>query len=105
MAANKVRLEFDKREPFAGGDSFGDTGTYERLLGKAYFAINPNEKNLPSIIDLELAPRNAEGLVEFSATLDIVKPVDLDKGNRRIFYEFIGIFSKDCPKIRHLCLF
>ena len=28
------------------------------------------------------------GLVEFSATLDIVKPVDIDKGNRRVLYEF-----------------
>jgi hypothetical protein len=88
MAANKVRLEIDKREPFAGGGTFGDVGAYERLLGKAYFAIDPNEKGLPSIIDLELAPRNSDGLVEFSATLDIVKPVDLDKGNRRVFYEF-----------------
>lgn len=88
MAANKVRLELDKREPFAGGGSFGDVGAYERLLGKAHFAIDPNEEGLPSIVDLELAPRNADGLVEFSATLDIVKPVDLDKGNRRVFYEF-----------------
>ena len=88
MAANKIRLELDKREPFAGGGSFGDTGTYERLLGKVHFAIDPDEKKLPSIVDLDLVPRNAEGLVEFSATLDIIKPVDMDKSNRRLCYEF-----------------
>ena len=60
----------------AGGVSFGNTGPYERLLGTASFAIDPNEKDLPFICDLEFAPRNPEGLVEFKTILDIVKPVD-----------------------------
>ena len=88
MARNQIRLEIESRKPFAGGGSFGDTGPYERLLGKAHYAIDPDEKDLPDIVDLDLAPRNAQGLVEFSGTVDIVKPIDLGKGNRRIFYEF-----------------
>ena len=32
--------------------------------------------------------RNAEGLVEFKAVLDIVKPVDLSRGNRRLLFDF-----------------
>ena len=88
MARNQVRLEIERREPFVGGGSFGDTGPYERLFGKAHFAIDPEEKGLPNIVDLDLAPRNAQGLVEFAATLDIIKPVELARGNRRIFYEF-----------------
>ncbi|HLH77138.1 MAG TPA: hypothetical protein VKV28_10065, partial [Candidatus Binataceae bacterium] len=85
---NQIRLEIEQRTPFAGGASFGDTGPYERLLGKVYFAIDPAEPNLPYICDLDLAPRNRAGLVEFSATLDIVKPVDLARGRRRLYYEF-----------------
>jgi len=85
---NKVVLDIEKREPYAGGTSFGKTGPYERLLGKAHYAIDPDEPGLPYICDLDLAPRNSEGLVEFSGTLDIVKPVDPDKGNRRLLYEF-----------------
>jgi hypothetical protein len=88
MPRNQVRLEIEHREPFAGGVSFGEMGAYERLLGKAHFAIDPAEDGLPYICDLDLAPRNAEGMVEFSGTLDIVKPVDLSKGNRRLLYEF-----------------
>ncbi len=88
MAGNQIRLEIERREPFAGGGSFGDTGPYERLFGKVHFAIDPEEQGLPNIVDLELAPRNSQGLVEFSGTLDIIKPVDLDRGNQRIFYEF-----------------
>ena len=54
----------------------------------ASFAIDPNEKDLPFICDLEFAPRNAEGLVEFKTILDIVKPVDLSKGNRKLLFDF-----------------
>jgi hypothetical protein len=88
MARNQVRLDIERREPFAGGGSFGNTGPYERLFGQAHFAIDPDEKGLPSIVDLDLAPRNAQGLVEFAATLDIIKPVEPGRGNRRILYEF-----------------
>ena len=87
MPKNQIRIEL-ARKVFAGDVSFGNTGAYERLLGKAHFAIDPAEPNLPWICDLDLAPRNAAGLVEFSARLDIVKPVDLARGNRRILFEF-----------------
>jgi hypothetical protein len=87
MSRNQVRLQLS-REPFAAGRSFGTTGAYERLLGKAFFAIDPDEPDLPFICDLDLAPRNADGLVEFSATVDIVKPADDSKGNKKVLYEF-----------------
>jgi hypothetical protein len=88
MARNQVRLDIEHREPFAGGGSFGNTGSYERLYGKAHFAIDPDEKGLPSIVDLDLVPRKAQVLVEFAATLDIIKPVEPGRRNRRILYEF-----------------
>jgi hypothetical protein len=88
MARNQTRLSIERRESFAGGVEFGDTGPYERLVGKVLFAIDPEEPGLPYICDLDLAPRNEQGLVEFSAVVDIVKPVELAKGNRRVLYEF-----------------
>jgi len=88
MARNLVRIDVERRAPVAGGMAFGDTGPYEWLAGKAYYAIDPNEQGLPYICDLDLAPRNRDGLVEFAATVDIVKPVDLRRGNRRLLYEF-----------------
>jgi Alpha/beta hydrolase domain len=88
MSRNQLRIEIDSTEPFAGGTSFGDAGPYEWLRGTVHYAIDPDEEGLPYICDLDLAPRNDDGLVEFSSTIDIVKPVDLDKGNRRVFYEF-----------------
>src|SRR5215467_11841541 len=88
MSRNQIRLEFAGKTPFARGVSFGATGPYERLLGMVSFAIDPNQKELPFICDLELAPRNGEGLVEFKAVLDIVKPVDLNRGNRKLLFDF-----------------
>jgi hypothetical protein len=88
MSRNQIRIEFTSKTPFAGGVSFGNTGPYERLLGTASFAIDPNEKDLPFIVDLDLAPRNPEGLVEFKTVLDIVKPVDLSRGSRRLLFDF-----------------
>jgi hypothetical protein len=88
MSHNHIRLEFESKSTFAGGNSFGNVGPYERLLGMASFAIDPNEKDLPFICDLEFAPRNSDGLVEFKTVLDIVKPVDLGRGNRKLLFDF-----------------
>jgi hypothetical protein len=88
MPRNQIRIEFESRTPFAGGKSFGDVGPYERLLGMVSFAIDPDEKDLPFICDLEFAPHNREGLVEFKAVLDIVKPVDLSRGNGKLLFDF-----------------
>lgn len=88
MPKNQVRLEIERTEPFAGGTTFGDMGVYEWLRGKVHYAIDPNEEGQPYICDLDLAPRNAEGMVEFASTIDIVKPVDMSRGNRRMLFEF-----------------
>ena len=80
----EVRLSFSRKISFADGHSFGDVGPYERWLGTASFALDPNDSANTHIVDLEYAPQNAKGLVEFTADLEIMKPVDLSKGNHRI---------------------
>ena len=69
------------------GTNFGPAGPYERLIGKAYFGVDPNLPANKIITDVQLAPRNAEGLVEFSADLYILKPRDPAKGNHSILFE------------------
>ncbi len=88
MSRNQIRIGLTSKTSFAGGVAFGDTGPYERLTGRASIAIDPDEKDLPFVVDLDLAPRNAQGLVEFQTVLDIVKPVDLSRGNRRLLLDF-----------------
>lgn len=87
MASTDIRLKIERTVSFADGMEFGEAGPYERLVGKVEFALDPQDAALPFIADLDLAPRNADGRVEFAADLDILKPVDPARGNRRILYD------------------
>src|ERR1041385_109964 len=64
-----------------------DLGSYERIAGKVFFAVDPNLPANRAIADVELAPRNASGLVEFSADLLILRPKDPSKSNGTAFLE------------------
>ena len=54
---------------------------YERISGKVYFTIDPKLPANRIITDIDRAPRNAHGMVEFSADLFVLKPKDVAKGN------------------------
>ncbi len=62
----KIRLRLETREPFANGMSFGNVGPYERLAGRVLFAVDPGVAAYRNVVDLVHAPRNTDGLVEYS---------------------------------------
>ena len=86
LSAELVRFEIEKRESFADGETFGDVGTYERIIGRAFFELDPNLPANRNIRDLDKAPRNEQGKVELSCDLVILAPKDLSKGNRALLY-------------------
>ena len=85
--ARVVRLRIERREVVLGGRAFGAAGPYEKLAGQVDFALDPELPRNADIVDLKLAPRNARGEVEFSADFFLLAPVDLRRGNGRLFYE------------------
>jgi hypothetical protein len=85
--AELVALDIRPREPFAGGQSFGNVGPYDQITAIARFAIDPQDAHNRVIVDLDLAPRNKDGKVEFAADVVILTPKDPAKGNGAIFYE------------------
>jgi hypothetical protein len=87
LMAGVTRIEIKTREPYLDGRSFGKVGAYERVRGKVHFAIDPQHKANQAVIDLEFAPRNAAGFVEFSADLEWLAPQDLRKANGAILYD------------------
>lgn len=87
IQAAVTRIEIAKRLPYAEGQPIGERGPYERMLGRVHFAVDPAAAANAQIIDLELAPRNPQGLVEFSADLEILAPVDLAKANGTLLYD------------------
>jgi hypothetical protein len=58
---------------------------YERIIGRAYFAVDPSLAVNRTVVDLDKAPRNAEGQVEFSGDLQMLRPKS--GGNGTILYE------------------
>jgi Alpha/beta hydrolase domain len=85
--ASVTRLQIDRREVVLNGQPFGAAGPYEKLAGKVHFALDPALPQNRGIVDLTLAPKNAQGLVEFWADFYLLKPVDPGRGNGRLFYE------------------
>ncbi len=85
--ARVVRLRVERREVVLDGRPFGLAGPYEKLIGTAEFAIDPDRRQNDVSVDLALAPRNAGGEVEFTADFYLLKPVDPSRGNGRLFYE------------------
>lgn len=82
-----VRIDWHTREPFAGGKAFGAAGPYERLIGVARFAVDPAQPANKAIVDLEQAPRNRAGLVEFASDVFLLRPRDPARGNGALFYD------------------
>ncbi|HEY2919455.1 MAG TPA: alpha/beta hydrolase domain-containing protein [Candidatus Binatia bacterium] len=82
-----TRLVIQKREPFAHGHEFPVTGAYEKLVGKLYGEVDPKNKLNKIIVNLDKAPRNRRGRVEYSSGLFILKPVDMARGNGKVFFD------------------
>jgi hypothetical protein len=66
----------------------GKVGPYEKLRGKAFGEVDPDDPRNAPITDLKLAPRNARGKVEYSMDIFILKPIDLTRGNHKLFLDF-----------------
>ena len=85
--AEVVRVEVRSRTDLVGGESFGKAGPYEKIAGVIHFAVDPNNAANRIITDIDLAPRNADGMVEFRSDFFMLKPVDMSRGNGTVFYE------------------
>ncbi len=85
--AELVALEVLKREPFAGGQAFGDVGPYEQITGIARFAIDPRDEHNRVIVDLDLAPPGKDGKVQFASDVVILAPKDPARGNGAVLYD------------------
>jgi Alpha/beta hydrolase domain len=85
--AEITRIDITSRAPNFEGRSFGSAGAYEKLRGKAYGEIDPADPKNAVITDIALAPRNARGKVEYALDFLILKPIDLARGNGKLFME------------------
>ena len=91
VSAEMVRVDVDIHEDVLGGKSWGLAGPYEKMIGTMYFEVDPNNAANEIIVDIEHAPTNARGHVEFSANYVLLKPKDVERGNGTVV---IGVANR-----------
>ncbi len=101
-AARVERVEIEGREAVAGGQSFASQGAYEKLTGKIHYLLDPANPANRAIVDLDLAPRGADGKVRFHGDFMLLQPKDPqrlrgsillevpNRGRRTLFEHFHG---------------
>lgn len=82
LSAAIAGMEVIKREDVAG--------RYERIRAKAHFTLDPKLPANQLIRDLEFAPKNDQGLVEFSADIEVLKPRDPADGNGTLLLDVVN---------------
>jgi hypothetical protein len=86
--ARVTRIIIDtKVSPAFSGATFGTAGQYETLAGRVFGELDPNDPHNTIIQDINLAPRNANGKVEYTATFLLVKPIDMSKSSHLMWQD------------------
>jgi hypothetical protein len=85
-----VSVRIDRTEPFADGRSFGSAGAYERVIGVARGEIDPNDPRNAGIVNIEKAACNGAGFLEYEADVFMLRPVDPQRRNGKVLYEFLN---------------
>ncbi len=94
-AAPRMTLTITERADFPG--TFGAVGAYEQLTGTLQGEVDPADRRNAIIQDLQLAPRNARGMVDYRADFVMLKPKDMGKAN--------GILRYDAPNRGNMLTF
>ena len=76
-----------KVSPAYNGQSFGAAGQYETYAGTITGEVDPNDRRSAIIQDIALAPRNSRGMVEYTATFFLTKPIDMSKSSGILFQQ------------------
>ena len=83
-----THIRIDSLEsPTLGGVLFGEVGQYEKLLGRAFGELDPDNPLNTVITDIGLAPRNARGKVGYATDFYILKPIESSRGNQVLLFD------------------
>src|SRR4051794_11149098 len=70
------RIDISSIQPAFDGTTFGRVGAYQLVAGTAYGSVDPNEPANAQLAYLDQAPRDAEGMVEYSMDFRMLRPAD-----------------------------
>ena len=84
--ARVTKITISSTTPAFNGQAFGDVGTYEQIRGTAAGELDPLDPRNLVITDIQQAPRNANGNVQYTATFTMLKPIDMSKASGVLVY-------------------
>jgi hypothetical protein len=79
--AEVVRIDIRRRD---------DAGTYERVIGRVHFAVDPANRANRGIADLDQVPTDPRGLVEFSGDVLFFRPKNAGQTRGTVFLEVVN---------------
>src|SRR6202035_2761080 len=88
--AEVTRIEIASRTDVLGGKPFGAAGAYEKIVGKVFFSGDPAHPRNKAVVDLDKAPRDADGRVTCSADLYVLAPKDAARGNGVALFDVVN---------------
>jgi methyl coenzyme M reductase subunit C len=89
-AAQVSRLEVTTRESLDNGRAIGTAGRYEVIRGRVHGELDPLDRHNRIIQDIDLAPRNARGRVEYVATFALAMPAELSRASGVLIYSVVN---------------
>lgn len=89
-------MEIESHQPLPS--SIAGSARYEQVKGLIYGELEPADIRNRIIQDLELAPRNAKGRVEYVATFTLLFPTDLAQSSGFLVYEVVNRGGSLIPK-------
>jgi hypothetical protein len=84
--ARITQIDVTTNTPAFDGATFG-AGQYQMINGTVKGEVDPDDPLNAVIVDIDLAPRNAHGMAEYSTDFQLLLPTDLKRGNNRLLYE------------------
>jgi hypothetical protein len=82
-----VGIKIDAIESFADGQAFGNAGSYLRIQGIAKGELDPAAPENCVIADLDKAPSNGHGMIEYETDFFILRPAELRRANSILVYD------------------
>jgi hypothetical protein len=89
-----MRIEIARVEEAFGGTSFGDAGRYEKVVGRAFGRLDPAHPLNAGIVNVALAPTDADGLVSYECDLYLLRPQEQGKGNGALLFDVLNRGNK-----------
>ncbi len=96
--AEVIRFEVLQSGPAFEGRSFGNVGQYIKITARATIAVDPTDPRNAVIAEIDKAPRNAQGRVEATADVVLLRPADPIRANGTLLVDVPNRGTKLAPQ-------